>query len=75
MKTSAAERERNRGYRSQLRRAIRELRETTDKAEATERYRNVAGLLDQAARRHLIHRRNADRNKSRLAHFVARLGD
>ena len=73
MKTSAAERERNRGYRSRLRTAVRELRGMTDKEAASKKYRDVAGLLDKAAARHLIHKRNADRNKARLARFVSRL--
>ena len=73
MKISAKERERNRGYRSQLRAAMRDLRAMTEKDAAAAKYREVSGLLDQAAGAHLIHRRNADRNKSRLALFVARL--
>lgn len=73
MKISTQERERNRAFRSQLRAAIRDLREMKEKDAAAVKYREVARLLDQAAGCHLIHRRNADRNKSRLAHFVARL--
>lgn len=73
MKISAKQRERNRAFRSQLRAAIRDLRAMTEKDAAATKYREVVSLLDQAAGVNLIHRRNADRNKSRLAQFVARL--
>jgi len=73
MKTSAKSRERNRGYRSHLRSAIRELRSETNKESAASRYRNVAGLLDRAANRGLIHRNTASRHKSRLAKMIRRM--
>jgi len=74
MKTSDQERLRNRGYRSVLRGAIRELREETNKEEAARKYRDVVSLIDKAAASGLIHHRNADRNKSRLALFIQKLG-
>ncbi len=73
MKTSEKERIRNRAFRTTLRVAIKELRSETNKEEATKKYHSVAQILDKAASYHLIHRKNADRNKSRLAHFVNRL--
>ncbi len=73
VRTSEKERIRNRGYRSKLRASIRELRAMTSKEEAQAMYKEVAVLLDRAAGRNLIHRNNADRNKSRLARFVQSL--
>ena len=70
MRTSAKARERNRAYRSELRSAIRELRSETNKDTADGRYRTVAGLLDRAANRGLIHRNKASRYKSRLSRLV-----
>jgi small subunit ribosomal protein S20 len=73
MKTSEIERIRNRAYRTQLRAAIKELRNETSKEEATKKFQATMQILDKAASYGLIHRKNADRNKSRLAHFVNRL--
>lgn len=73
MKTSAKERERNRGYRSHLRAAIKEIRSETTKAEAAKKLAAVSRLLDRAASRGLIKERTAARNKSRLALFVQKL--
>ena len=73
VKTSNIQRERNRGYRSQLRDAVRELRAETNKETATTKYREVSSIIDNAVTRRLLHKRNADRNKSRLAIFVSKL--
>ncbi len=74
MKTSEQQRLRNRTYRSQLRTSIRELRSITAKDEATAKYNSVMSLLDKAVAYGLIHKKNADRNKARLARFVQQLG-
>lgn len=74
MRSSAKERERNRGKRSRIRAAIKTLRAETKKDEALKHFQEVSRLLDKAAQDGLIHRKNADRNKSRLAAFVNRLG-
>ncbi len=73
MRTSEEQRLRNRAFRSRLRTAIKELRQETDKEKAAMKYREVSSLLDRAAGIHLIHKRNAARNKSRLARFVSKL--
>jgi small subunit ribosomal protein S20 len=73
VKTSVISRDRNRGYRTQLRAAIRELRAETNKETATTKYREVTSIIDNAVTRRLLHKRNADRNKSRLALFVRKL--
>jgi small subunit ribosomal protein S20 len=74
MRTSDEQRLRNRSLRSQLRAAVKELRGETNKEEATKKYRDVTSLLDKAAGSHLIHKKNADRNKARLAQVVNKLG-
>lgn len=74
MKTSEKERIRNRGYRSELRSEIRDLRLETDPEAAATKFKRVESLLDKAADYHLIHKKNADRNKSRLSSFVSKLG-
>ena len=46
----------------------------TSKEEAAPKYRHVVSLMDRAASSHLIHKKNVDRNKSRLSLFVQKLG-
>ena len=74
VKTSAIQRDRNKAYRTQLRAAVRDLRTETNKDTATTKYREVMGIIDNAVTRRLIHKKNADRKKSRLALFVNKLG-
>ena len=57
---------RNRAQRSELRTAVKRVRETQGAA-ALEAYAQAVRLLDRAARKGLIHRNNAARHKSRLA--------
>ena len=73
VKTSDEQRIRNRGKRSILRTSIRELRAMTSKEDATAKLKEVSVLLDKAAGTNLIHKSNANRNKSRLTRFVASL--
>ena len=73
VKTSEKERLRNRGYRTTIRNAVRNLRNETNKDEATKQYKEVSILFDKAASYGLLHKKNASRNKSRLAKFVQTL--
>ena len=73
MKTSEKERLRNRGYRTTIRNAVRTLRNETNKDEAVKQYKEVSILFDKAASYGLLHKKNASRNKSRLAKFVQAL--
>lgn len=73
IKTSEKERLRNRGYRTTIRNAVRNLRNETNKEEATKQYKEVTILFDKAAAYGLLHKKNANRNKSRLAKFVQTL--
>lgn len=73
MKTSALARTRNRALRTELRGAIKDLRAETSQGTAATKLRAVTRLLDRAAGYKLIHRKNADRNKSRLALMVKKI--
>ena len=59
--------------RSQLRTVIKEVQTATVKDEAVKKLNEVTVLLDKAAGKGLIHRKNADRNKSRLTRRVNKL--
>jgi len=67
MLTSQKERLRNRGIRSQMRNAIKELQEINAKEDALKKYPEVVSILDRAASYGVIHKKNAARRKSRLA--------
>lgn len=60
----------NRAQRSALRTALKRVRSAPTKQEATQAYAAAVRLLDRAARKGLIHRNNAARNKSRLSKYV-----
>lgn len=74
VKTSEAERLRNRAFRSKLRQAIKEVRLATGQEEATGKLRVAVSLIDKAAGYGLIHKKTAARNKSRLTLHVSKLG-
>lgn len=61
----------NRAQRSALRTALKRVRSAGTKQEATAAYASAVRLLDRAARKGLIHKNNAARNKSRLAKYVS----
>ena len=73
VKTSEKERTRNRAVRSQLRSVIKEVQTASEKEEAVKKLKEVTVLLDKAASQGLIHKKNADRNKSRLTRKVNKL--
>ena len=60
----------NRAQRSALRTALKRVRSAGTKQEAASAYAAAVRLLDRAARKGLIHKNNAARNKSRLARYV-----
>ncbi len=74
MKTSEAERARNRAFRSKLRQAIKDLRAETNPEAAAKKMKSAMSIIDKAAGSGLIHNRTAARNKSRLAQHVSTLG-
>jgi len=74
VKTSELQRLRNRAYRTTLRNAVKAVRTEENKEAAIVKLHEAERILDKAAGRRLIHPRNADRSKSRLASYVNKLG-
>lgn len=73
MRTSEKSRVRNRAYRSHLRSLIKDVRTETNKEEAQKKLQAAVVVLDKAAGRHLLHPKNVDRVKSRLALHVNKM--
>jgi len=71
MRQAKARTARNKAQRSQLRTAIKKVRASGSKAEAAQALSEASRLLDRAGRKNLVHRRNAARQKSRLAKAAA----
>ncbi|HEX9582509.1 MAG TPA: 30S ribosomal protein S20 [Gemmatimonadales bacterium] len=61
----------NRQQRATLRTALRKVRSAATPEEARTAYRAAEKLLDRAARRNIVHRNAAARQKSRLLRFIA----
>ena len=70
IRANNAKRLRNRYQHKTTRTFIKRLRQTTDKKEAQELFKQVAGMLDKLAKRNIIHKNKAANNKSKLAHYV-----
>ena len=70
IRSNEAKRVRNRYQHKSTRTAIRKLRATTDKAEASELFKTVSSMLDKLARKNVIHKNKAANLKSGLAVFV-----
>ncbi|MDR2840625.1 MAG: 30S ribosomal protein S20 [Paludibacter sp.] len=60
----------NRYYAKTARNAVRKLRATTVKAEASELLPKIASMLDRLAKRNVIHRNKASNLKSKLTRHV-----
>ena len=73
MRQARARSERNKAQRSSLRTALKRVRAAASADAAAAAYALAARLLDRAARKGLIHRNVAARQKSRLAAWVKRL--
>ena len=63
----------NRYYAKTMRNAVRKLRATTDKAEATALYPKVAKMLDKLAKVNIIHKNKASNLKSKLAIYINKI--
>ena len=61
---------RNRYYATTTRTFIKRLRGLSDKKEAETLYQKVSSMLDNLAKRNIIHKNKAANNKSKLAKFV-----
>ena len=64
---------RNRYYGKTMRNAVRKLRATTDKAEATALLPGVSKMLDKLAKKNVIHKNKASNLKSKLALHINKL--
>lgn len=77
LRKSLARREANRQIKSSVRTSLRRVREAVDAGDAElagKRLHDATVQLDTAAKKHIIHRNEASRRKSRLAAAVNRLG-
>ncbi len=63
----------NRYYAKAARNAVRKLRATTDKAEASAALPKVSAMLDKLAKKNVIHANKAGNLKSKLAKYVNKL--
>ena len=66
--------EHNRYYAKTMRNAVRKLRATTDKDEATKLYPSIQKMLDKLAKINIIHKNKAANLKSSLCAHIAKLG-
>jgi len=70
---SAAKQERNKYHAKTARNAMRDLRTTKNKAEASKLLPTVSSMLDKLAKKNVIHKKKASNLKSSLAKHVAGL--
>ena len=70
IRSNAAKRLRNRYQAKTTRSAIKRLRTTTEKAEATPLLSKVISMLDRLAKKNIIHKNKASNNKSKLTKYV-----
>jgi small subunit ribosomal protein S20 len=73
IRANAAKRLRNRYQAKTTRNAIKKLRDTTSKEEATPLLTKVISMLDRLAKKNVIHKNKASNNKSKLTKFVNNL--
>jgi len=73
IRQSLARRLRNRYYAKTARNAVKKLRFTTEKTEASELYKSVSSMLDKLAKKNVIHKNKASNLKSKLALHVNKL--
>jgi len=73
IRSNNAKRLRNKYQHKTVRNAVRNLRATTDKKEASAMFPKVASLIDKLAKRNVIHKNKAANLKSGLAAHVNRL--
>ena len=70
IRTNATKRLRNRYQAKTTRNAIKKLRTSTDKAEASTLLVKVISMLDRLAKKNIIHKNKAANNKSKLSKYV-----
>jgi small subunit ribosomal protein S20 len=74
IRSNETKRLRNRYYHKTARNAVRDLRNLTDKKEASEKLPKVLAMLDKLAKRNVIHKNKAANLKSSLTIHVSNLG-
>jgi small subunit ribosomal protein S20 len=77
IKRSARKRETNQSVRTGLKTQVKKVRQAItdgDKSKVNESVEAAQKALDKAAQRGIIHRRQADRRKSRIASAAAKVG-
>ena len=74
VRQDAKRRLRNRYQKVRVRSLVKDLRSTTDPAEAAAKLREVQAQIDRLAARRIVHPNAAARSKSQLQAFVASLG-
>ncbi len=70
IRANAAKRLRNRYQAKTTRNAIKKLRTSTSKADASALLSKVISMLDRLAKKNVIHKNKASNNKSKLTKFV-----
>ncbi len=73
IRSSASRNERNHYQAKTARNAMKQLRNSTSKAEAGKLYQQVASMLDKLAKKNIIHSNKAANLKSGLSRHVASL--
>ena len=73
IRSNAAKRLRNSYQAKTTRNAIKKLRLSTDKGEASTLLTKVISMLDRLAKKNVIHKNKASNNKSKLTKFVNNL--
>ncbi|MCF8284071.1 MAG: 30S ribosomal protein S20 [Sphingobacteriales bacterium] len=70
IRANATKRLRNRYQARSTRNAIKRLRTSSTKSEASDLLKKVTSMLDRLAKKNVIHKNKAANNKSRLTKFV-----
>jgi small subunit ribosomal protein S20 len=70
MRSDARKHDTNKAHRSSLRKNLKAYRDLQDPAAAKTKYPEMSSMIDRAAKKGIIHRRKADRLKSRLSRKV-----
>ncbi|WP_044174174.1 30S ribosomal protein S20 [Flectobacillus major] len=73
IRSNEAKRLRNRYQHKTTRTMVKRLRETHDKAVASDLYQKVSSALDKLAKKNIIHKNKASNLKSKLAKLVNKI--
>jgi len=73
IRQAAKKREENRYFGKTTRNAIKDLRNTTDKEEATKMFSGVVSKIDKLAKKNVIHKNKAANLKSKLSAHIKSL--